>query len=161
MADRIVVLRAGIIEQVGTPMELYDMPTNNFVATFIGSPSMNLIEGTVAGDGTGPVLVAEGGHRWPLPSDVQLKQGDKVQLGARPEHIMVADSGIEGTVTLVEPTGAETHAQLRVGEQNVTAVFRDRLNVGLGQPVRFSLDLAKSHVFDAASGARLPRGRAA
>ena len=120
MADRIVVMRDGYIEQVGTPLDLYDVPANKFVASFIGSPSMNLIEGQVA-ERDGKLVLEAMGMAWPLP-DVPVKPGDRLLYGMRPEHLTVNPNGLETTIVVVEPTGAETHVLLQVGEAQITGV---------------------------------------
>jgi ABC-type sugar transport system ATPase subunit len=112
LGDRIVVLRAGRIEQVGAPLELYNRPNNLFVATFIGSPKMNVIEATVAAvSGNGIELALPGGRSLSLPFGGEaLKAGQKLSLGIRPEHIDVAEDGeLEMTVDLAEQLGGETY----------------------------------------------------
>jgi multiple sugar transport system ATP-binding protein len=148
MADKIVVMNAGNIEQVGAPLELYDRPANRFVAEFIGSPSMNLIEG-VARDG------AVEAHGSLLPAGVGAEAGRPVVYGIRPEHLELAEEGFPARVRGVEPTGAETLTYLRFGEGEVVALFRDRHELEPGQEVRLRPRADKAHLFDAASGRRL------
>ncbi|NTG89115.1 sn-glycerol-3-phosphate ABC transporter ATP-binding protein UgpC [Agrobacterium rhizogenes] len=155
MADRIVVMRGGHIEQVGSPLEIYDRPANSFVAGFIGSPSMNFIEGQVVErNGTAELAAAEGVH-WPLPNHARAHIGQSVQLGIRPEHIAVDTDGVQAKVTIIEPTGSDTHLQLQAGSQSIIASVRDRPSVSVGQSVPLRIDAQKVHLFDPASGKRL------
>jgi len=155
MADRIVVMRAGNIEQVGSPLEIYDTPANSFVAGFIGSPSMNFISGTIIAGDDGTALEDESGGRWLLPKHASAYLGRRVQLGIRPEHMALAASGIQSTVTSVEPTGAETHAQLQVGSNSLVAVLRDRPDLIIGGEVKVAFDPQRAHIFDQKTGLRL------
>ena len=151
MADKIVVMQGGRIEQVGSPLELYDRPLNTFVAGFIGSPSMNLVPGVVAGGG---VDVASG-VRLALPAGVSVVDGQEIIYGVRPEHLAVGNGGFAGTVAVVEPTGSETHVVLRSAVGEVVAMFRDRVPFRPGDALTFVPDAAKVHLFDRASGVRL------
>ncbi len=148
MADTIVVMRDGHIAQMGAPLELYDRPANIFVAAFIGSPSMNLIEG-VAGGGR---FEAEG-ISLPLPTGAA--EGRKVTLGIRPEHLRLADQGITAGIVVVEPTGSETHLVVRAGRRELVAVFRDRLAFAPGQTVTLAPDPGQVHLFDTETGERI------
>lgn len=145
LADRIVVMQAGRIEQIGTPLDLYDNPANEFVATFIGAPSMNLLPGTVS---DGQIMVAE--HAFEGPTST-----DKLKLGVRPEHLILSDDGLPMTVKVVEPTGSETMVFLNCENQDVTAVFRERHSFDPGQTIHLKPDPNHMHFFDAATGARL------
>ncbi|WP_281827263.1 ABC transporter ATP-binding protein [Jannaschia rubra] len=147
MADKIVVLQGGHIEQIGAPLDLYDRPANTFVAGFIGSPSMNLMPGRGEEGG-----VAAGGAVLPVPG---VAPGRQVTLGMRPEHLVLSDSGMAATVSVVEPTGSETHVIARLGDRDVTAVTRDRPAVRPGETIHLSPVPGSVHIFDEASGARL------
>ncbi|GFE63739.1 ABC transporter ATP-binding protein [Litoreibacter roseus] len=151
LADRIVVMQAGRIEQMGTPLELYDFPANEFVATFIGAPSMNLLTGT-ARDG----VIDLGTHQVPVTS-AAMTDGQAVRLGVRPEHLdLVSEgAGVPMTVAVVEPTGSETLVFLRYEGADVTAVFRERHAFAPGEVIHLRPNPAHLHVFDAESGARL------
>ena len=149
MADRIVVMRDGRIAQVGAPLELYDRPANVFVAGFIGSPAMNLIEGAV-GNG---VFESEG-ITLPLP-DMGLTMGRKVTYGVRPEHLVLADQGLAVSVIVVEPTGSETHLVVRSGSQELTAVFRERHGFAPGQQLHLMPQPGMVHLFDTDTGERI------
>ena len=145
LADRIVVMQAGIIEQIGTPLELYDNPANEFVATFIGAPSMNLLSGELS---DGKVLVGDQLFHGPSGTG-------KVKLGVRPEHLILSEGGLPMEVKVVEPTGSETMVFLRFEGQDVTAVFRERHAFAPGETIRLKPDAAHLHIFDADTGARL------
>jgi multiple sugar transport system ATP-binding protein len=148
MADKIVVMNAGRIEQVGAPLEVYDRPSNLFVAEFIGSPAMNLIRG-VAKDGAVEASVG----LLPVPGS-RVAEGRAVVYGIRPEHLALADEGLAAQVRVVEPTGAETLAYLRCGGQEVVALFRDRADLVPGQEVRLRPRADRAHLFDPETGAR-------
>ncbi|MFN6925822.1 MAG: ABC transporter ATP-binding protein [Tabrizicola sp.] len=151
MADKIVVMQGGRIEQVGAPLELYDRPANTFVAGFIGSPAMNMAPGVVR---RGAVEL-EDGARLPLPAGLAVAEGREVTYGIRPEHLTVGAEGISGTVAVVEPTGSETHVVLRAGGREIVAMFRDRVAFRPGDSLTFAPDAEKVHLFDRASGVRL------
>jgi multiple sugar transport system ATP-binding protein len=151
MADRIVVMRDGIVEQIGTPLELFDRPTNLFVAQFIGSPSMNVFAGTLRGGGVDAL-----GSRWPLPAlACTAAEGQAVQYGIRPGDLSLASAGVAARVIVVEPTGAETELFVDVGGQQLILVMHGRTDVQPEQTVHLAIDAEKAHVFDAASGRRL------
>jgi multiple sugar transport system ATP-binding protein len=154
MADKIVVMRDGRIAQVGAPLDLYDHPANTFVAGFIGSPAMNLIDGVVHLTPTGPVLKTEGATL-ALPRDAGLSEGQKVTLGIRPEHLDLDPAGFSATVAVVEPTGSETHVVLRLGSREIVAVFRDRKALKPGETLALRPDAPMIHLFDTATGDRL------
>ncbi|BBK43034.1 ABC transporter ATP-binding protein [Allostella vacuolata] len=158
MADKIVVMNSGNIEQAGQPLELYDRPANLFVAGFIGSPAMNMLEGEIA-DGAfrGP-----DGTVWPLPSHgLSRDGGNGVVYGVRPEHLKLDPDGIPATVQLVEPTGSETQVTFRIGGQSVIGAFRERVNAGPGETVPITADRDLVHLFDRKSGQRIQAGHTA
>jgi multiple sugar transport system ATP-binding protein len=138
-------MQGGVIEQIGTPLELYDDPTNEFVATFIGAPSMNLLSGALS-DGK----VQVGGQLFSGPSGT-----GKVKLGVRPEHLILSDGGLPMEVKVVEPTGSETMVFLRFEGQDITAVFRERHAFAPGETIHLKPDAAHLHIFDADTGVRL------
>lgn len=151
MADRIVVMRDGIVEQVGAPLDLYDRPVNRFVAGFIGSPSMNFLGGTVISKDAKPVFRTSGGAEFPLPEGVDpLLVGRDLVMGFRPEHILVSDApeAISGKISLVEPTGAETHFTASVSGDTIIGVLRDRMDITAGEILRFVPRLESVHLFD-------------
>jgi multiple sugar transport system ATP-binding protein len=150
MADRIVVMHDGIVEQIGTPLELFDRPGNLFVAQFIGSPAMNVFEGTLRGG-----MVEALGARWPVPPGLgQGSEGRKVSYGIRPTDLSLG-SGVPAKVVVVEPTGAETELLLEMGGQQLVLVMHGRTDARPDDTVHLSVDAEKAHVFDGVSGARL------
>jgi multiple sugar transport system ATP-binding protein len=153
MADKIVVMRDGIVEQIGTPLDLYDNPANQFVAGFIGSPAMNFIPGTVKG---GRVEL-DGGILLPMPENAKAGEGQKVVYGTRPEHIDMTsgDDGVPTEVVVVEPTGADTQVFTKIAGVEVTSIFRERHDFRPGVTIRLKPDPTRAHLFDAASGMRL------
>jgi multiple sugar transport system ATP-binding protein len=150
MADKIVVMRDGHVEQAGAPLDLYDRPANTFVASFIGSPSMNLIDGTI--DGT---AFTSNGIRFDLGEAAHGHNGKAVTVGLRPEHLTPADQGFEATIAVVEPTGSEIHLVSRVGDRDIVSVVRERQPFSVGQTVTLKPDVSLVHLFDAQTGARL------
>ena len=149
MADKIVVMHDGLVEQIGTPLDLYDHPANLFVAGFIGSPAMNFIKGKVENG----AFVTPDGIRLPLSSG--LGSTAEATYGIRPEHIRIADGGIPVKVDVVEPTGSEIMVVGKIGGQEISCLFRDRLSIKPGDTIHVAIDPATSHLFDTASGARV------
>jgi multiple sugar transport system ATP-binding protein len=153
MADKIVVMHAGIVEQIGTPLQLYDSPANTFVASFIGSPAMNLMDAVVKGD---QVILADG-QVVGIPQGCQTSDGQKIKFGVRPEHMSVSTDGgqtghsIKATVEVIEPTGADTQLLCKVGDQHLTVVVRDRVNLKPNDSIHLVIDLARACLFDLAS----------
>ncbi|HJU22457.1 MAG TPA: sn-glycerol-3-phosphate ABC transporter ATP-binding protein UgpC [Casimicrobiaceae bacterium] len=155
MADRIVVMREGIVEQAGDPLDLYDKPANTFVAGFIGSPAMNLVPGVARVNGSASVVEFEGGIRLPMPVGARADEGQPVFYGMRPEHCAVAQTGLPAEVVVVEPTGADTQLFCRFNGQEVTSLVRDRVACRAGERIGLMPDLSRAHLFDVATGARL------
>jgi multiple sugar transport system ATP-binding protein len=153
MADKIVVMQDGNIEQIGSPLDLYDRPKNVFVAGFIGSPSMNLLDGTVRGGDKTELILHD--TRLPAPAVAGLSDGQEIVVGIRPEHLELADSGLAAKISVIEPTGAETHVVLKFGEGELVAVFRDRHDFKPGQLIHLMPKIEQIHVFDRDSGNRL------
>jgi multiple sugar transport system ATP-binding protein len=151
MADQIVVMHDGHIEQTGSPLELYDRPANRFVAGFIGSPSMNFIDGTQK-DGA---MVTASGARLPLAGAQAANDGRAMVYGIRPEHLDIADDGFEAEVVVIEPTGSETQLFARLGAQEIVAIFRERHEFAPGQKIRLKPRAAVAHLFDASNGQRI------
>jgi multiple sugar transport system ATP-binding protein len=158
MADKIVVMKNGIIEQVGHPLDLYDKPDNIFVATFIGSPAMNILEGSLSKN----TFTIVDGQKIPVTqiqpsavSDLEIP----AKLGIRPEHISIStdtnSSGLNAIVESVETTGAATYLCCRIYETLINAVVSDRLELALGQTVNLSFGTERIHLFDAHTGIRL------
>jgi multiple sugar transport system ATP-binding protein len=154
MADRIVVMHDGRVEQIGTPLELYDSPANLFVAGFIGSPAMNVISGTLRRGNGGAWVEAADGTRLPVPPHVAGAEGHGVVYGFRPEHLTLAaeGEGVPARVLVVEPTGADTFVYSETAGAQICAVFSERHRFAPDEPVWLQPDLAHIHLFDAASG---------
>ncbi len=151
MADKIVVMNGGNIEQMGRPLDLYDRPANLFVAGFIGSPAMNLVKGTVSNG----ALRMEDGTAWPLPSNGAAPKEGPAVYGVRPEHLMIDPQGIPATVQVVEPTGSETQVLMRIGGQAVIGAFRERVSAKPGEILPVRPNPALVHLFDQQTGQRL------
>ena len=156
MADRIVVMNQGRIEQIGRPLDLYDQPTNLFVAGFIGSPAMNALRGKIRRNGADTVIRV-GELEVPLDRAIDAEDGKEVVCGVRPEHIGVAHDGdgIAGRVAVVEPTGSQTFVNLELCGQPMLACLGERHPIGVGEVVPWRIQRSKVLVFDDATGARL------
>jgi|RhiMethySRZTD1v2_1073278.scaffolds.fasta_scaffold10943_10 multiple sugar transport system ATP-binding protein len=154
MADKIVVMHDGRVEQIGAPLELYDRPDNLFVAGFIGSPAMNMIKGRIRINGSASfensagVTFALGGT--PTGSD-----GRPIVYGVRPEHFLLCDDGTEAEVQVIEPTGSELQVVAKLGGEDVIAVFRERHQFKPGDKIRLKPDPRLIHLFDETTGKRL------
>ena len=156
MADKIVVMKDGLVEQTGGPLELYDRPANLFVAGFIGSPAMNIIPGTARTAAGAPHVVFADGATLPLPIGSRAVDGQPVLYGIRPEHCALTGiGGLPANVVVVEPTGADTQLYCRFNGQEVNAMVRDRVDCRPGDHIALTPDLGRAHLFDAASGIRL------
>ena len=156
MGDQIVVMRDGRIEQKGSPLDLYDMPANQFVAGFIGSPAMNFLPGKLLVSGGQYQVELNDGLKLDLPSPVQGQNGQPVIFGTRPEHLtLVSSGGISAHVSVLEPTGMDTFVACKHEGVEFSAVFRERHEFQLGSTINLQPDMSRSHVFDAASGNRL------
>ena len=153
MADRIVVMQDGVVEQVGAPLELYDRPANLFVASFLGSPAMNFIAGRLTDGGR---LYERRRLRHRLPGEIPRRPGAQVICGFRPEAIVLdPNSPLRLRVTLTEPTGAETHVFGRIGGVDVIAVLRERVAFPEGLDIGVSIPPDQLHIFEAASKVRM------
>jgi multiple sugar transport system ATP-binding protein len=150
MADKIVILRDGIIEQEGSPMEVYDQPANLFVASFIGSPAMNLIRGKLSKGR----FVSDSGVSLPLPKRHGAQDGQKVVYGIRPEHLALG-RGFDIKLSVTEPTGPEIHIYGDAGSDEVCAVLRERASLKRGDKVSLSPMLDRVHLFDSETGIAL------
>jgi multiple sugar transport system ATP-binding protein len=154
MADKIVVMHDGIVEQMGAPLDLYDRPANLFVAGFIGSPSMNFVHGTV--DDVGKLsATSKKGATLPFGKLGAAKPGQAIVYGIRPEHIHLSDQGVEAEVVVVEPTGSETQVVVRLKGEEMVCVFRERITAKPGETIKILPDPDLVHLFDAASGKRI------
>ena len=151
MADKIVVMHDGIVEQMGAPLELYDRPANLFVAGFIGSPAMNLMKGRIK-DGR---FESDKGGSFPIGAVPHGSEGRAVTYGIRPEHIHLAADGLKAEVVVVEPTGSETQVVAKVGGQELVCVFRERITAKPGETLGIAPDASLVHLFDGETGKRL------
>jgi multiple sugar transport system ATP-binding protein len=153
MADRIVIMLDGAVEQAGLPLDLYDRPANLFVASFLGSPAMNFIAGRLTAEGA---FVSEDGSLVASPRKTPTRPGAQVICGFRPEAVVLdVNSPLRLRVTLTEPTGAETHVFGRIGGADVIAVLRERVTLPEGTDIGVSIPADQLHIFEAASKARM------
>ena len=158
MADKIVVLSAGQIEQVGSPLELYHRPKNLFVAGFIGSPKMNFLKTTASPAADGKISVAlPGGGSILLASGDKVGVNEPVTLGVRPEHLVIdepADATVEGKVEIAEYLGSETMFYLNLADGSALSVKADGLmSAKPGASLKIGIKAAACHLFDAAGAA--------
>jgi len=160
MADKIVVLNEGRIQQIGTPSELYHKPSNLFVAGFIGAPAMNFIDSSCK-EKDGKIILDAGYFELELPSDIadvvrEKALGSEVVIGIRPEHIRLAKPGEKGAfeveVYVTEPLGGETIIDFRLGEQIHKIKYPGEIEVMPGDKITIKFDLAYLHVFDKKTG---------
>ncbi|HEV2557692.1 MAG TPA: sn-glycerol-3-phosphate ABC transporter ATP-binding protein UgpC [Microvirga sp.] len=157
MADIVVIMRDGVIEQSGKPLDVYDRPANLFVAEFIGSPAMNLLRGQATGQEGRPVLRTEDGIVLPLPAEASVRNGQSLVYGVRPEHLQISSGaeGVEARVQVLVPTGPEIYVYSEVGGTEVCSLMRERIELQPGAPVRLAPRLECIHLFDAETGRRL------
>ncbi|GCE47602.1 multiple sugar transport system ATP-binding protein [Thermosporothrix hazakensis] len=167
MGDRIAVLNAGIIQQLGTPQELYDHPANMFVAGFIGTPAMNFFEGAkVVSEGENTHIVLEGVGKIEVPEQYKKQareaaaSGKPLTFGIRPVHLedarLVGENGatrssIDATVDVVENLGNELQAYLKSGNKDFIATLDPRANITPGKSIRLYVDSERIHLFDSES----------
>ena len=148
MADHVVVMRAGVIEQQGAPLELYEKPANRFVAGFIGSPAMNFVDGVIGEDGRHVALALKGNARLPIGRD--LAPGTQVIVGLRPEHIRIgAPDEAPGAFTIgtIEATGAVSYI-FSDDTPELICVTEGTSQLRPGETVGFSIEPDKIHLFD-------------
>jgi multiple sugar transport system ATP-binding protein len=152
MADKIVVMHDGIVEQMGAPLDLYDRPANLFVAGFIGSPAMNFLKGHLQGGR----FVSNSGITLPVANAPAASDGKPIVYGIRPEHFVLDDAnGLPAEVVVVEPTGSETQVFAKFGGADIVGVFRERVNARPGQQIQITPDPTLVHLFDEQTGKRL------
>ena len=157
MADKIVVMHDGAVEQIGSPLELYDRPANLFVAGFIGSPAMNFIAGRLEG-GEPPTLATASGVKVPLSNTPQAAPGSEIIMGVRPEHVSLGGpQAMSALITVIEPTGYETVVIAKFAGQDMTCVLRERLNGRPGDRIGLTFE-GPLHFFDAHTGAAIAAG---
>jgi sn-glycerol 3-phosphate transport system ATP-binding protein len=160
LADRLIVMNAGVAEQIGTPMDVYDKPASVFVAGFIGSPAMNFLAAKVGSDGKSVDLVATGSNAVSLPLAVTTSAapGTPVALGLRPEHLLPSSDGpLEFSIELAEPLGADTllHGRFGGARELVTVRQGGHVTAQPGELRRFSIGATRLHLFDSQSGRRI------
>ena len=154
MADRIAVMNEGRIEQLGEPLALYDRPANLFVAQFIGSPAMNVLEGRLRRTAAGARVEALDAS-WPLPDGTAGQDGQAVRYGIRPEHVELDHGAISAEVIVVEPMGAATEVLVQVGAATLNLMTHGRCTARPGERIAIAPQPAQAHLFDAATGQRL------
>lgn len=154
MADTIVVLNNGGIAQAGAPLDIYKNPNSAFVASFIGSPEINLIDAKIAKEGAKYVL-ANDGTKLPLAKPVSQAEGTMVKYGIRPQHIQLVDKGISAKIIVVEPTGEDQDIVVQAFGSDISVVARAYRDLEFGETVSLKIDPSKTLLFDAVSGARL------
>jgi len=156
MADKIVVMKDGLIQQIGTPLDLYNTPNNLFVAGFIGSPPMNFVTGSVKPGEKGDIFDA-GGFRLPLPPEksslVAEYKGNPVVFGVRPEDLTINPKGakedsITGSIRVVEQLGEEIHLHVDLENSSLIAKVPPQLSFNVGDPIYLTPDMKKIHFFD-------------
>ncbi len=151
LASRIVVMKSGVIQQIGTPAEVYETPANLFVAGFLGAPAINFVPATVGPDGRTlqgvlPLQLAEG----------RVKAGQKLVLGIRPEHVRLQSDGRwRATVQLVEPMGNHQVVWMKLGEQGFSVLVHDGRRITAGEELAFDIEASALNIFDAGTERRL------
>lgn len=152
MADKIVVLRDGRVEQIGSPMDLYQKPENRFVAGFIGAPSMNILVGTTSASG---VDFADG-TRLISPLRSTISVGQTLEIGVRPRHLTLGNQGNVAMMTIenIDPTGDEMEVRGQLFGQTVTAIF-EIASIKVGEQVPVSIPPETLHFFDPVTGKSL------
>jgi multiple sugar transport system ATP-binding protein len=158
LADRIVAMNAGIVQQIGTPLELYERPANLFVAGFIGSPAINILDGILRRDGEQWSVELPSGERLDIAAVPGPWDNKPVRIGIRPEDIRLdtrAEAGLAGQVELVEPMGLGTIIHIRAGQEAVKVFVLDRTNYPIGTPIAFTVPPSKVLVFSAETGDRI------
>jgi multiple sugar transport system ATP-binding protein len=151
MADRIVVMRAGRIEQIGGPLELYDRPDTLFVAQFIGSPTMNVFRGKAKPNGGGYCMETEDGTYFSLPADARVEEGQPIILGVRPEHLYIAAQGMRCEIELTEPLGREVLLYGKIGGSPICVAPGGRPPIAAGAQVGLAYSTENTCVFDSAT----------
>ena len=159
LADRIVVMRDGYIEQIGKPIELFQKPDNTFVAGFIGSPPMNLVEAKIVNSDTGLNLNFPGALEIPIPEKpgARIQDGMEVIMGLRTEDLTVSNGGkrfpeewnVDGVVEVVEPLGGETNMHIDLQGSKFIAKSEGRRIITVGEKMKLALNLEHLHIFDA------------
>ena len=159
MADKIVVLNGGIVEQVGSPDELYDNPSNTFVASFIGSPSMNQIHGKVVSEKGKKYFQSKDNSLFLLPENANISEGQEIIYGFRPEHVDInqaaTDDAISLTVKVDQPTGSQSLVFANVGDQEICLDVPKSHLLKPGNEFKMSPQIDNIHIFDSETGKRI------
>jgi len=157
MADEIVVMRDGNVEQIGGPLDVYDHPENIFVAEFIGSPAMNLLGGQIRRANGAADVIMDDGTVLPITAANGAEDGRPVVCGIRPEHFELVGEGdgLPAEVAVVEPTGAETIVVCRIAGIEIQVLFKERHALAPGQTIALRPRPGSAHLFDRESGARI------
>ena len=155
MGDKIVVMNGGRVEQVGAPLELYDRPANTFVATFLGSPAMNLLARTGRRRGFPTARLAGRFDRDNRRGRTRLRRARRHLRNSPRACASRSGQGLPCIVSLVEPTGSETHVVAHAGQTEIIAVLRERVEIREGETIELSLDARQAHFFETSSGSRL------
>lgn len=159
MADRIVIMNAGVIEQVGSPLDLYDNPANRFVAEFLGSPAMNILSGTVIKHNDAVALKTRDEVLFPLGTRASTLLGKDIDVGFRPEYMSLKSSdgsvSLASKIVVVEPTGSSTLIVSQCGETSITLEMHERVSAQVGDQIDLHVSLDRIHIFDGKSGLRL------
>jgi multiple sugar transport system ATP-binding protein len=152
LGDRIAVMKEGVVQQFGTPDDIYSRPATRFVAEFIGSPAMNMISCSRSGQG-----LSAHGVELPLAQAQQsrLNGAAEVVYGLRPEDLSFGGSGLSGTLAMIEPTGPETYALVDTPVGQLTARVPGKVTQRVGEPVHLQWNPAQAHLFDSRTDARL------
>lgn len=152
MADKIVVMRDGVIEQMGSPLDLYDDPDNRFVAGFLGSPSMNFLEARSVDPASGRVSIDD---ELSFPAGMSRTHAGPVTVGIRPEQVRIGTDGLPAQVEAVEPMGADTHLVVSVAGQSMAIVLHERIRAAIGEKIRINLPEDQLYFFEPANGERI------
>ena len=159
MADKIVVLNEGHIEQVGSPDDLYDKPINSFVASFIGSPSMNLLSGTVVSQKGKKYFQSKNNSLFLLPENSNVKEGQKIIFGFRPEHVDINSSTSEDAITVKvkvdQPTGSQSLVFVNLGEEELCFDVLKSYSLKPGKEFKMNPQLQHIHTFNLETGKRI------
>ena len=156
MGDRIVVMNGGVVEQIGTPLEVFDQPRNRFVAGFVGSPAMNFIDGAIVGTSSGADAPHRRRHQHPAWSCGRGEQQPAGHGGHPPAPPAPRSRGAIRAVTHdIQPTGVETILLCRSNDKDLLAQTNERVHAPVGEEIGFSVDPRDIHLFDAATGERL------
>jgi sn-glycerol 3-phosphate transport system ATP-binding protein len=158
MADKLVVMNVGIVEQIGTPREIYAYPNSTYVATFIGSPEMNLFQGSLSSDGKS--INALNGEEFKLPYKVKSSQGQTVMVGIRPEHLALGpkvhgEYGLMAQIEYIEDLGASLVFHAKAGEQEFTILAQADIENPTNGDVFVQFLPSNLHFFDASNGLRI------